>query len=29
MANATFRGGAAYATNVLLAQRVFYNQRFS
>lgn len=29
MANATFGGGAAYATDVLLAQRAFYNQRFS
>ncbi|PWY74905.1 small oligopeptide transporter [Aspergillus eucalypticola CBS 122712] len=28
MANATFGGGAAYATDVLLAQRAFYNQRF-
>ncbi|KAG0154448.1 hypothetical protein PDIDSM_16 [Penicillium digitatum] len=26
MANATFGGGAAYATDVLLAQRAFYNQ---
>lgn len=29
MANATFGGGAAYATDVLLAQRAFYHQRFS
>ncbi|BCR87390.1 small oligopeptide transporter, OPT family [Aspergillus chevalieri] len=29
MANATFGGGAAYATDVLLAQRAFYNKRFS
>lgn len=28
MANATFAGGAAYATDVLLAQRAFYHQRF-
>ncbi|PWY89075.1 small oligopeptide transporter [Aspergillus heteromorphus CBS 117.55] len=28
MANATFGGGAAYATDVLLAQRAFYHQRF-
>lgn len=28
MANATFGGGAAYATDVLLAQRRFYHQRF-
>jgi OPT family small oligopeptide transporter len=28
MANATFGGGAAYATDVLLAQRVFYGQNF-
>ncbi|KAL3473367.1 OPT oligopeptide transporter protein-domain-containing protein [Aspergillus californicus] len=28
MANATFGGGAAYATDTLLAQRAFYNQRF-
>lgn len=28
MANATFGGGAAYATDVLLAQRRFYGQRF-
>ncbi|KAL4900777.1 hypothetical protein BDW74DRAFT_188029 [Aspergillus multicolor] len=28
MANATFGGGAAYATDILLAQRAFYNQRF-
>lgn len=28
MANATFGGGAAYATDVLLAQRAFYNNRF-
>lgn len=28
MANATFGGGAAYATDVLLAQRAFYNQSF-
>ncbi|KAL1964858.1 hypothetical protein VTN77DRAFT_6360 [Rasamsonia byssochlamydoides] len=28
MANATFGGGAAYATDVLLAQRAFYKQRF-
>ncbi|KAJ6086487.1 hypothetical protein N7467_005401 [Penicillium canescens] len=28
MANATFGGGAAYATDVLLAQRAFYGQRF-
>lgn len=28
MANATFNGGAAYATDVLLAQRAFYGQRF-
>lgn len=28
MANATFGGGAAYATDVLLAQRAFYRQRF-
>jgi OPT family small oligopeptide transporter len=28
MANATFSGGAAYATDVLLAQRAFYKQRF-
>lgn len=28
MANATFAGGAAYATDVLLAQRAFYNQHF-
>ncbi|GIJ89188.1 hypothetical protein Asppvi_008118 [Aspergillus pseudoviridinutans] len=29
MSNATFAGGAAYATDVLLAQRAFYKQRFS
>ncbi|KAL4892509.1 OPT oligopeptide transporter protein-domain-containing protein [Aspergillus ambiguus] len=29
MANATFGGGAAYATDILLAQRAFYRQRFS
>ncbi|PYH93963.1 small oligopeptide transporter [Aspergillus ellipticus CBS 707.79] len=28
MANATFGGGAAYATDVLLAQRAFYHERF-
>ncbi|KAJ5762703.1 Sexual differentiation process protein isp4 [Penicillium manginii] len=28
MANATFGGGAAYATDVLLAQRAFYGQKF-
>jgi small oligopeptide transporter, OPT family len=28
MANATFGGGAAYATDVLLAQRAFYAQNF-
>lgn len=28
MANATFGGGAAYATDVLLAQRAFYKQKF-
>ncbi|KAL4885179.1 OPT oligopeptide transporter protein-domain-containing protein [Aspergillus karnatakaensis] len=28
MANATFGGGAAYATDILLAQRAFYHQRF-
>ncbi|KAJ5085087.1 Sexual differentiation process protein isp4 [Penicillium argentinense] len=28
MANATFGGGAAYATDVLLAQRAFYGQHF-
>lgn len=28
MANATFGGGAAYATDVLLAQRAFYKQHF-
>jgi OPT family small oligopeptide transporter len=28
MANATFGGGAAYATDVLLAQRAFYKQRY-
>ncbi|PLB38868.1 small oligopeptide transporter, OPT family [Aspergillus candidus] len=28
MANATFAGGAAYATDVLLAQRAFYGQHF-
>ncbi|KAL5333416.1 OPT oligopeptide transporter protein-domain-containing protein [Aspergillus crustosus] len=28
MANATFGGGAAYATDTLLAQRAFYHQRF-
>ncbi|KAI9935047.1 hypothetical protein ASPWEDRAFT_668502 [Aspergillus wentii DTO 134E9] len=28
MANATFGGGFAYATDVLLAQRAFYKQRF-
>ncbi|KAL4962586.1 small oligopeptide transporter, OPT family [Aspergillus stella-maris] len=28
MANATFGGGAAYATDVLLAQRAFYGTRF-
>ncbi|KAJ5511383.1 Tetrapeptide transporter OPT1/isp4 [Penicillium expansum] len=28
MANATFGGGAAYATDVLLAQRAFYKQNF-
>jgi OPT family small oligopeptide transporter len=28
MANATFGGGAAYATDVLLAQRAFYKQSF-
>ncbi|KAL4806297.1 OPT oligopeptide transporter protein-domain-containing protein [Aspergillus unguis] len=28
MANATFGSGAAYATDVLLAQRAFYKQRF-
>ncbi|KAL2868059.1 small oligopeptide transporter, OPT family [Aspergillus lucknowensis] len=28
MANATFGGGAAYATDTLLAQRAFYKQRF-
>lgn len=28
MANATFGGGAAYATDVLLAQRAFYHNRF-
>ncbi|KAI7977672.1 hypothetical protein EIK77_010263 [Talaromyces pinophilus] len=28
MANATFNGGAAYATDVLLAQRAFYGQNF-
>ncbi|KAL5048337.1 hypothetical protein BDW71DRAFT_213464 [Aspergillus fruticulosus] len=28
MANATFGGGAAYATDILLAQRAFYKQRF-
>lgn len=28
MANATFGGGAAYATDVLLAQRAFYGQNF-
>lgn len=28
MANASFGGGAAYATDVLLAQRAFYHQRF-
>lgn len=28
MANATFAGGAAYATDILLAQRAFYKQRF-
>jgi OPT family small oligopeptide transporter len=29
MSNATFAGGAAYATDVLLAQRAFYKQRYS
>ncbi|EAU32140.1 conserved hypothetical protein [Aspergillus terreus NIH2624] len=28
MANATFGGGAAYSTDVLLAQRAFYKQRY-
>ncbi|KAJ5818939.1 hypothetical protein N7474_004530 [Penicillium riverlandense] len=28
MANATFGGGAAYATDTLLAQRAFYKQRY-
>lgn len=28
MANATFGGGAAYATDVILAQRAFYGQHF-
>jgi OPT family small oligopeptide transporter len=28
MANATFNGGAAYSTDVLLAQRAFYGQNF-
>ncbi|OJJ46046.1 hypothetical protein ASPZODRAFT_152280 [Penicilliopsis zonata CBS 506.65] len=28
MANATFAGGAAYATDVLVAQRAFYKQNF-
>ncbi|KAJ6129401.1 Sexual differentiation process protein isp4 [Penicillium capsulatum] len=28
MANATFGGGVAYATDVLLAQRAFYGQKF-
>lgn len=28
MANASFNGGAAYATDVLLSQRAFYKQRF-
>lgn len=28
MANATFNGGAAYATDIILAQRAFYHQRF-
>ncbi|QKX63788.1 uncharacterized protein TRUGW13939_10959 [Talaromyces rugulosus] len=28
MANATFNGGAAYATDVLLAQRAFYKERY-
>lgn len=28
MANATFGGGAAYATDIVLAQRAFYKQRF-
>ncbi|KAL2814374.1 OPT oligopeptide transporter protein-domain-containing protein [Aspergillus cavernicola] len=28
MANATFGGGAAYATDILLAQRAFYKTRF-
>lgn len=28
MANSTFGGGAAYATDTLLAQRAFYNQRY-
>ncbi|BCS30042.1 small oligopeptide transporter, OPT family [Aspergillus puulaauensis] len=28
MANATFGGGAAYATDIIIAQRAFYKQRF-
>ena len=28
MANASFAGGAAYATDILLAQEVFYGQFF-
>ena len=28
MANASFGGGAAYATDILLAQEVFYKQFF-
>lgn len=28
MANASFAGGAAYATDILLAQEVFYGQYF-
>jgi hypothetical protein len=28
MANASFAGGAAYATDILLAQEVFYKQFF-
>lgn len=28
MANASFGGGAAYATDILLAQEVFYGQYF-
>lgn len=28
MANAAYAGGAAYATDVLITQKVFYNQSF-